>query len=582
MERIKKHLLKKRALHFWVNGMMLILLGVCFVILLTFSRISMQNLLDQEIVNQQAILKLNVDNINGNLAALQSYLFQTFSNSVEITAIETSNDRNDVFMAVQSITRSLQKIVGWNESLEFLFFYSPDSKDKTFFNVNSQWSSSTQQTELGNQVKEYIDTQLAQNIYPGRGYFMTTIQESGYVVRFYKVRNSYLGMCLFGETVLAPLEELMDQNTSLAFISDLDGHIISRTGDFSESIDIAKSGEILKIDGQQYLQMNYLSLEGDFFVGTWTDVSVISRHLQWMRNLMIIFVVAFLAFIALISILIHQSLFRPIMEMDKGMKQVENGEWDMIVKGNSRILEYDNMIANFNQMVSRIKDLKIENYEKEISAQKTYLQYLQLQVNPHFYLNALNIIYSLAQIGNCALIQEMTMSLVEYSRYMFREPGSLVTVQQEMEHVDNYMKIQKMRFPDRLDFRPNISSEIEEALIPPFIIQSFVENSIKYAVNFEQRNEMIVHGNIKEIDDELYVQIEIRDNGEGYSQEILELIQSEDVPETTGTYRVGIRNVKQRLKLVFGERAKLILENDDGAVTKMLIPLTWQEEEDDE
>lgn len=263
------------------------------------------------------------------------------------------------------------------------------------------------------------------------------------------------------------------------------------------------------------------------------------------------------------------------------MKRGGDGEWDYVVKGDSVVLEYSNMLQNFNEMVSEIKNLKIENYEKELDFQKAYLQYLQMQVNPHFYLNALNIIYSMAQVENYQMIQEMAMSLVEYSRYMFRSPKSLVTVQQEMEHVENYMKIQKLRFPERIQFQSDISSEIEDALIPPFIIQSFVENSIKYAINFEQNNICSIKGRLIESHEKLYVLIEVRDNGKGYQEEILELLKGDGKAEDSQKH-VGIRNVRQRLALVFGDEARLILKNEEGAVAMVLIPLRWQEEETDE
>ena len=172
------------------------------------------------------------------------------------------------------------------------------------------------------------------------------------------------------------------------------------------------------------------------------------------------------------------------------------------------------------------------------------------------------------------------MSLVEYSRYMFRSPKSLVTVQQEMEHVENYMKIQRLRFPERIEFLADISSEVEDALIPPFVIQSFVENSIKYAIDFEQHNLCSIRGTVIESHEELFVMIEVRDNGKGYQEEVLELLQSEDWADGSGKY-VGIRNVRQRLRLVFGEKAKLILKNEEGAVAIIMIPLLWQEDEAD-
>lgn len=570
---------KKRSLLSWLKLILTVLI-LCFsIFLLVFITKSRENLLDQEISYRKDILKLNVDNVNSSLEALESYLYQNFTSSEEIVRLETGGTETQEFMAAQELSRTLQKIVGWNKSLKFLFLYVPVNEEKTFIRVAAKSGELLKKESLELQIREYIDEKLEQGKYPGKGYLLTETEDTGYLIRFYKIRNSYVGLCVSGDSVLQPLEELANQDECYAFLCDLDGNVISATDDFRDYIDFGESdGFAVSDDGERYLQLSYLSRAEDFYIGTWTRAETLERQIQESLQLFILFVIVAAALMICMIFLAQRFLYRPITKIEKAMKQVRKGEWDLAVHEDGRILEYDNMIRNFNQMVSEIKDLKIKNYEKELSAQRTYLQYLQLQVNPHFYLNALNIIYSLAQVGNCPLIQEMTLSLVDYSRYMFREPGSLVTVQQEMEHVENYMKIQRMRFPDRIDFRPSMSSEIDEALIPPFIIQSFVENSIKYAVNFEQKNILIIHGNINEIQGELYVQIEIRDNGTGYSQEVLELINTRDEPSGQGVNRVGIRNVKQRLKLVFGDRAKLLLENDDGAVTRILIPLMWKED----
>ena len=567
---------KKYTLLHWITGMILLLLFISAAILAAFSKVSMDNLLAQEIENRQAILKLNVDNANTNLSSLQGYLYQHFTDSEEITMIETGTDNTKVFMAKQSLTRNLKKIAGWNDSLEFLFFYSPPSPDKVLLQVSAKQADYPERKDLERQVKEYIDNKLEKGSSLGRGYLLLKNASRGYVIRFYKIRNSYLGMCLDGRAVLEPLKGLASEEGCLAFLADVDGNIISQTEGFQESIDINNNGRLLKKDGEQYLQLNYLSEQGDFYIGTWTKASLVNGQLKWMRNLIAAFVAGFLVVIAAMAFSIRRSLYQPIRSMELAMKKVGDGEWDLVVKEDSRISEYSSMIHNFNEMVSEIKGLKIQNYENELAAQKSYLQCLQLQINPHFYLNALNIIYSLAEVHDYALIQEMTMSLVEYSRYMFRRPENLVTVSQEIEHVDNYMKIQKMRFPDRIEYQANISSEIEDAMIPPFVIQSFVENSIKYAVSFEQHNRLSVCGKLNEIDGELYVQIEIRDNGTGYSQEVLEAMNEQKPRDER--FNIGILNVRQRLRFIFGDKAKMELKNEEGAVTILLIPLTWRED----
>lgn len=572
--------IRKISLMRFIAGIVLGVLGTCALLLIVFSKRSMENLLAQEIENRQALLQLNVENINGNLDSLQGYLYQHFTNSEEITMIETGTDETEIFMAVQSLSRNLQKIAGWNESLKFLFFYSPDSKDQVILQASNQGNDFQERKDLEQKVKSCINEKLENGAGPGKGYLLLKEKNSGYVIRFYKIRNSYLGMCLDSQTVLAPLEELESKEGCLAFLADVNGNIISHTEGLDEQIDIENNGKIMKGRDGQYLQLNYLSKAGDFYIGTWTRASMVSGQFRWMRNRILIFVFSFLAIMAVLALVIRNALYQPIRSMEKAMKEVGDGNLDLKLEHEGIIAEYDSMIKSFQSMVIQVRDLKFENYEKELSAQKSYLQCLQLQINPHFYLNALNIIYSLAEMQDYKMIQEMTMSLVDYSRYMFRSPDKMVTVSEEIEHVDTYMKIQNLRFADRIIYQVNISSEIEDAMIPPFIIQSFVENSVKYAVNLEKKNLLTIQGKLEEIEGELYVELEIRDNGEGYRQEVL-AVMDETEPEDE-RFNIGIRNVRQRLEFLFGKRARMILKNDNGAVVTLWVPLVWKEDMEDE
>lgn len=572
---------KKHKLIWWLNVIIGILLCSFFVFLCIFGNLSIKNLMRQEIANRDAILKLNVNSVNSSLESIESYLYQFFDNSEDMVRLETGGTETEMFMAKQRIVNSLTKISGWNASLQFLFYYVPGNQEGTLLRVTAGRGMVVLDDALERQIKEYIDNCLAEGGNLGKGYLLMREGSEGYLVRFYKVRNSYIGMCLNGNTVLKPLEELTADGDCMAFICDLEGNVISSSEEFQDYIDLSQSGSFVDIDGEQYLQLSYLSAEKDFYIGTWTRSVSLTNQMKGIRRLLLALGCGFLLFMITFTVAVRKMLYRPIQEMETGMKKVGDGEWDYVVKSDSIVLEYSNMLHNFNEMVSEIKNLKIANYEKELDIQKSYLQYLQMQVNPHFYLNALNIIYSMAQVQNYQMIQEMAMSLVEYSRYMFRSPKSLVTVQQEMEHVENYMKIQKLRFPERIQFNADISSEVEDALIPPFIIQSFVENSIKYAINFEQNNICSIKGTLIESHEKLYVLIEVRDNGKGYQEEVLEILKNGKAMEDPEKH-IGIRNVKHRLALVFGDEARLILKNEEGAVALVLIPLRWQEDEADE
>ncbi len=571
---------KKHRLIWWLGVITGILLCAFSAFFLRFGIASIENLTGQEIENRSALLKLNIGYVNQSLDSIESYLYQYFNDSEAVVRLETGGSETQMFMAKQEIVNSLSKISGWNESLQFLFYYVPGSADPLFTRVTAGRGEVLTDDALEAQIRDYIDGCYEEGKAPGRGYLLVKEDSEGYLIRFYKIRNSYIGMCLNGDTVLEPLEELTTDYDCMAFICDLDGSVISATENLCDVVDITRNGDFVELSGERYLQLCHLSGERDFYIGTWTRPDSLRNQMREIRRLILAFIAGLLLFMTISSFVIQRALYQPVRQMDTAMKRVGDGEWDYVVKSDSVVAEYDNMLHNFNDMVSEIKNLKIDNYEKELDIQKSYLQYLQMQVNPHFYLNALNIIYSLAQVKNYALIQEMTMSLVEYSRYMFRSPEQLVTVQQEMEHVEHYMKIQKLRFPDRIRFVADISAEVEDALIPPFVIQSFVENSIKYAVNFEQHNVCSIRGRIVEDHGELYVLIEVRDNGKGYQEEVLAMIRQDAGADATGKY-VGIRNVKQRLALVFGDAARVILKNEDGAVALIFIPLRWQEDETD-
>ena len=97
-------------------------------------------------------------------------------------------------------------------------------------------------------------------------------------------------------------------------------------------------------------------------------------------------------------------------------------------------------------MVSQIEELKIQNYEEKVEKQKLMLDYMTIQIEPHFYLNALNLINTMAQMQDTELIQKMTENLSLYLRYIAGSRNKTVTILQELEHIRHYMNIMEIRF----------------------------------------------------------------------------------------------------------------------------------------
>lgn len=229
----------------------------------------------------------------------------------------------------------------------------------------------------------------------------------------------------------------------------------------------------------------------------------------------------------------------------------------------------------FNAMMSEVERLRINVYEEQLNKQKEELQRLQLQVNPHFFLNTLNIIYNLAKIKNYDLILDMTMSLIEYFRFMFRSNTSFVPLKDELEHTRNYLKIQNLRFPEKLKWTIHSPDYLLDVPIPPLVIQSFVENSIKHAVTLDEP--LIIEVQIEFLIEEhgSRMKISIRDTGPGFKKDILEKLQAGRSVENERGEHTGIWNVERRLRLLYGEVASIVYDNDlhtFGAKIEIIVP----------
>ena len=143
-------------------------------------------------------------------------------------------------------------------------------------------------------------------------------------------------------------------------------------------------------------------------------------------------------------------------------------------------------------MMDEIRDLKIRMYEEQLREKETYLQYLQLQIHPHFFLNCMSLIHNMASLKKYEEIKKLSQHMVRYFRYMMTKANTLIPVKEEISHINDYMEIQKMRFPGKILFSVETDPETEEALLPPLSIQTFVKNAVKYVLDLTGTTRIVV------------------------------------------------------------------------------------------
>ena len=259
----------------------------------------------------------------------------------------------------------------------------------------------------------------------------------------------------------------------------------------------------------------------DFTLSYEFPADKVGAHLSFVNRysvlLCLVLILAFLLFL----VLIHRIVIRPITHLNESMLRLGEGDLDYRIEKVADTSEFQLLYQTFNKMVNEIQNLKIKVYEEQLTAQRFKVNILQLQVKPHFIINTLNMVYNLLYAQQTESAESLILCTIKYFRFMMRITDNVIPVADEIEHIDAYVQIQKLRYMKNFDFVQEIHSLTREAMIPPLLIHQFVENSIKYAMNADHPLLIRLETQYLEIDYDPYIKIIIRDNGPGYSQELL-------------------------------------------------------------
>ena len=273
-----------------------------------------------------------------------------------------------------------------------------------------------------------------------------------------------------------------------------------------------------------------------------------------------------------ISVLISRSILHPIKKLVNTMHQVEEGNLDVSID-----IKNDNEIGElakaFNLMTNRVNNLVNQNKKIEKNKRKNELRALQAQINPHFLYNTLDSIIWMAESKNYKAVVTMTSALAKLFRISISKGEQYITVAEEIEHVENYLKIQKIRYGDHLDYHIDVEEDIKQNKIIKLIIQPIVENAIYHGIKNVPGGGMI-DISVKKYDNKIL--ITIADDGVGMSEQEINLLFSKDqeLPKEKKLGGVGVRNVDNRIKLYYGEDYGLEIESEiyEGTTVKAWLP----------
>ncbi|GGF99923.1 sensor histidine kinase [Paenibacillus abyssi] len=288
------------------------------------------------------------------------------------------------------------------------------------------------------------------------------------------------------------------------------------------------------------------------------------------RTVFIIYGMIYLVVI-LFSLAFARRITGPIERLNSKMRRVQLGNFEYVEEPGDREISKDEagqMQRNFRIMVQRIEELIRENYVKQIAIKDTEFKALQAQINPHFLYNTLEAINWSAKAAGQRQISLMVESLGYLLRSSISNKEALITLEEELTIIRNYITIQKIRFEERLDFVQVIPPELSRCLIPKFSLQPLVENAVNYGL--EQMIETCrIRIEAKQKEGCLF--ITVSDNGPGMDQEFLEK-QRAGQTESKGT-GIGLRNIDERIKLLFNDNYGIEIKSERGSGTQVTLRL---------
>ena len=266
-----------------------------------------------------------------------------------------------------------------------------------------------------------------------------------------------------------------------------------------------------------------------------------------------------------------KQLLNPLNQLIEDMNRIGNGQLDTKILSKSRFSEIQTVIDTTDHMIDEIEKQKMVAYEKELDSQRAKMQYLSLQLKPHFYLNGLKTLNVMAMNNDMKKIQDVIIHLSRHLRYLLNVEKELVPLQSEIDYVNNYVLLQQEMIdrPIKIEWQVNVNRK--DWQIPNLCMQTFVENSFKYVKMGNTNSEVIVYISVNELESENgpILDLYIRDNGEGYPEDTLETINCEP---TEGSSHVGINNLLRRCRLIYSNDFEWIFENDNGAVSNLFLP----------
>lgn len=527
-------------------------------------------------------LNMRQQMIDSNISTLQisQNQLENLLNQIDHTFIEYWNS-NESYAYLKGYSRSTpreQYLVHESDTLTWLVNLSNSySEVQGAFAYYENIGNFLFRGSTNPDMNDYIKTRVKSGHSSYNHWELATVNNIQYILNIKHYNHFYGGVWIPTQSLSQNLDLANSAYRGPVYLVDREQNNTLADAQLNRALFLQGSGETeFYVDSQTLYNYLALGTQEDILLGILIPQTSLVEDIPLLNKGIFLLALLSVLMVPVVTLWLRRKIAIPVRAIDDAMQLIGEGNMDyrIEVPDKNAYDEFDRLFVRFNQMMDELNELEFSLYKTKLKEQQTKLKYISQQIRPHFILNALNILYTYEE-NEFLLIKKMVLYLTEYFRYIVNLKVDFVEVEQELRHIENYLNIQKERYLDRFDFFVEWEVAAQKLMLPPLIIQTFVENCMKYGMSSEHKTFIYVLAS-REHDS---LKLMIADTGDGFSKEMLERISRfTDTREHQDGLGVGIENAIERMDILYKERVKVTARNalSGGAIIEMELPIIKQ------
>ena len=524
--------------------------------------------------NAVAEANSNLDNMGQSLSFLTFYSndsSESVLNTLKVFGTGKKYDSFDIWKASQYFRNVFQNLMISNPYLRGIYIFTPDgvtfsntdypaSKIEPFYDPREDyWYKKTVELE----GKYYISNSTSPNMFQNEtdSIFMARSISDVY-------SHDFLGVIVVDcDPAILDMSRVNTMaDLTLITISNRKTNEVLYTNVDELDNSFAKSK---RVNMSEELQMEPLTLSATF------DYSALHNEFDLAGPLLVIIaVLVFLAYV-MTSILISRSVVIPLENLSTAMA----GQDDKSLAYSSPYMDHPDEIGTlyreYSAMLDKLDESIKKNYKDKLILMDAQMKSLEARIDSHFLFNTLESINSMAELEDNEQISTMALALADMFRYSIKTQSELVQLSDEIKHVEDYVSIQSIRFSGRFTLDMGVPENLRSIRVLKLILQPIVENAFYHGLDYCTKGDRIL---IRAVRDGQELHIEVSDNGQGMSEEMLTGISEKLNEEPSFTelghrtkQSIGLKNIHSRIELYYGKGYGLDINSTPGSGTTVTI-----------